>query len=97
MSQLYSSGVSGKSRKPQSINTLLEFINMYFGICFVSYPDGIRFFLCETLALGFAKDKAYGRVSNPQKNHVKVYKFNLYDTLPNFFENQNEYLIKTFN
>ena len=68
-----------------------------FCICFVSYSEGVRFFLCETLALDFAKDNAFGRKDNPQKNHVKVYKFHLYDTLPNFFENQDKYLIKTFN
>ena len=68
-----------------------------FCIYFVSYSEGVRFFLDNALALGFAKDKAFGRRDNPHKNKVKVYKFNMFDTLPNFFDNQDDYLFKTFN
>ena len=64
---------------------------------FVSYSEGIRFFLGDTLALAFAKDKAFGRRNIPLEKNVKVYKFDLYDTLPNFFENQDDYLVKIFN
>mgnify|MGYP001577261848 FL=1 len=66
-------------------------------ICYVSYSEGIKFFLDDTLAVSFAQDKAFGRRNSTAEKNVKVYKFHLYDTIPNFSENHDAYLFKTFN
>ena len=69
---------------------------MNLPLFYVSYSEGIRFFLCETLATGFAKEKAFGPYGDLKK-HVKLYKINSYETIPNFFSNQDDYVIKIFN
>jgi hypothetical protein len=70
--------------------------NMQFPIYFVSFPEGVQFFLSGTIAGAFAKEKAFGAYGN-LKNHVKLCKINICETLPNFFSNQDDYVIEMYN